>query len=148
MELAGVGRSSRSKKRWKRPSAPEFSPSPIRGTIGRYVQSGTELDSIGVFTSSGLFENLAGTGWPGNGYGFGFVPPAQLPGNLGTIQPGQTWYFQLWHRDTGGTSNLSTGLAVTYWESTPWIASLRDEGRSGVGAPRAIPLRVRPMGPG
>lgn len=42
-----------------------------------------------------------------------------LPQGAGTIavQPGETWYFQRWHRDVIGgtaTSNFTTSLAVTF----------------------------------
>ena len=30
------------------------------------------------------------------------------------FQTGQTWYFQLWHRDAGATSNLSNSLGFTW----------------------------------
>ncbi len=30
------------------------------------------------------------------------------------FQSGETWYFQLWHRDMGGTSNLSNNLGFTW----------------------------------
>jgi len=30
------------------------------------------------------------------------------------VFPGQTWYFQYWHRDTVGVSNFSNGLQVTF----------------------------------
>jgi hypothetical protein len=37
----------------------------------------------------------------------------------GLIQPGQTWYFQAWHRDAAGSpcgnnTNLSNGLGITF----------------------------------
>lgn len=39
---------------------------------------------------------------------------AALPQNT-TIAVGETWHFQLWHRDVGATSNFSDAVAVT-WE--------------------------------
>lgn len=30
------------------------------------------------------------------------------------VQPGETWNFQLWHRDIGNTSNFTDGLSVTF----------------------------------
>ena len=38
------------------------------------------------------------------------------PGGAVSASPGETWRFQVWFRDldaTGGTSNLSTVVAVT-----------------------------------
>jgi hypothetical protein len=39
-----------------------------------------------------------------------------LPSPLGTtlVLPGETWNFQLWHRQPGGQSNFSNGLAVEF----------------------------------
>ena len=30
------------------------------------------------------------------------------------VQPGETWQFQAWFRDVGGTSNLTDGVAVSF----------------------------------
>ena len=30
------------------------------------------------------------------------------------IQSGQTWHFQLWHRDEGGIPNFSNGVTVVF----------------------------------
>jgi hypothetical protein len=30
------------------------------------------------------------------------------------VMPGETWYFQLWHRESMGVSNFTNGLRVTY----------------------------------
>jgi hypothetical protein len=39
----------------------------------------------------------------------------QPTGNT-VVQPGETWNFQCWHRDTnpGATSNFSPGYSVTF----------------------------------
>ena len=30
------------------------------------------------------------------------------------VVPGETWFFQLWHRENGGTSNFTNGVRVTF----------------------------------
>ncbi len=69
----------------------------LSGTIGRY----TSL--IGQSTGAGLFTRSVGTS------NIPVIPPA-------SISPGETWYYQLWHRDFDPTptSNFSRGLAVTF----------------------------------
>ena len=79
--------------------------------IGRYNVAGTPFDSLGQFNSLGEFENLSGTST--TGFGFDVPSTLPLPGNP-TILAGETWYFQLWHREDGGQSNFSNGLAVTF----------------------------------
>lgn len=78
--------------------------------IGRYNQPG-EQHSLGRFIVNGVFQNNQGTGV----HNFGFLVPQELPfpGNP-VIQSGQTLHFQLWHRESGGLSNFSNGVAVTY----------------------------------
>lgn len=79
--------------------------------VGRYLGPGTPLHSVGIFDGVS-FVNLSGTGWSGMQ---GFVVPNQLPAVIGgAIQPGETWSFQLWHRDVGGTSNFTNGVSVTF----------------------------------
>ena len=81
--------------------------------FGRY-NFGSTTNSIGAFDASGQFQNLVGTA-TSNG-GFGFDVPTDLPPNVGmTIMSGETWNFQLWHRDTPagvGISTFSNGLSV------------------------------------
>ncbi|MEZ6002890.1 MAG: hypothetical protein R3F33_01775 [Planctomycetota bacterium] len=82
-------------------------------SLGRYNVSGV-LNSVGQFDGSGVLQNLVGT----SAVGSGFDVPATVPiaGNP-AIMAGDTWYFQLWYRDTPagtGSANLSNGLAVTF----------------------------------
>ncbi|MDF1836696.1 MAG: hypothetical protein P1V35_02405 [Planctomycetota bacterium] len=79
--------------------------------IGRYNVAGGGHNSIGLFDNAGVFQNLAGS----SASGLGFDIPTALPlSGAPSIQPGQTWYFQGWHRDIGGASNFSNGLSVTF----------------------------------
>ncbi|MDF1837841.1 MAG: hypothetical protein P1V35_08235 [Planctomycetota bacterium] len=83
----------------------------LANSIGRYDRVGTPMNSIGLFDGQGNFNNWSGTSTTGTGFD---VPPAlPLPGNP-TIATGQTWCFQAWHRDLGGQSSFSNGLAVTF----------------------------------
>ena len=69
----------------------------LSGTIGRYTSQ------IGQSTSGGLFTRSLGTS------NIPVIPPA-------SINPGETWYYQLWHRDFNPTptSNFSRGIAITF----------------------------------
>jgi hypothetical protein len=69
----------------------------LGGTIGRYTSQ------IGQSTSAGLFTRSLGTS------NIPVMPPA-------SINPGETWYYQLWHRDFNPTptSNFSRGIAITF----------------------------------
>lgn len=78
--------------------------------FGRYNISGGTLNSVGVFNSLGRLQNLAGT----SSTGFGFDVPSLLPTFGGVISSGSTWHFQCWHRDIGGTSNLSSAVEVSF----------------------------------
>ncbi len=79
--------------------------------IGRYNVSGSPANSFGQFDALGRLANIVGT----SSTGFGFDVPSSVPlsGNP-TIQAGQTWHFQLWHREDGGDSNFSNGLSVSF----------------------------------
>ncbi|HRV80545.1 MAG TPA: hypothetical protein P5218_03865, partial [Planctomycetota bacterium] len=83
-------------------------------TFGRYNVVGGALNSVGNFNASGEFNNLVGT----SSTGLGFDVPNTLPlGGSPMILSGQTWHFQLWHRDTiagTGHSNFSNGLSYTF----------------------------------
>ena len=79
--------------------------------VGRYNVVGTPLASIGQFNAQGEFANLSNTSFQG----FGFEVPNELPlDNNPIIATGETWHFQLWHREAGGQSNFSNGLSVTF----------------------------------
>ncbi|MEZ6006028.1 MAG: hypothetical protein R3F33_17835 [Planctomycetota bacterium] len=84
------------------------------GSIARYNVTGGELNSIGQFDASGVFQNLAGTSSVGSGFDVPSTVP--IPGNP-VIGSGDTYHFQMWHRDTPagvGQSNFSNGLSVTF----------------------------------
>ncbi len=80
-------------------------------SLGRYNRFGGSSNSLGLFDSNGVWQNQAQTSEVGSG----FDVPQDLPlsGNQ-SIQSGSTWYFQMWHREAGGQSNLSNGLGVTF----------------------------------
>ena len=90
--------------------------------LGRYTnqiavnQGFPQLNSIGQFDASGVFQNLTGTSQTGTGYDVPFELPFIPSGQ--TIQAGQTWNFQVWMRDLDGggvpTANFSDVLEVTF----------------------------------
>lgn len=79
-------------------------------TIGRYNVAGTVMQSLGQFDNSGTLVNMSGT----SHFGTGFDVPYAIPNQANTIQTGETWHFQLWHRESGGASNFSNGLSVVF----------------------------------
>ncbi|MBL4770788.1 MAG: hypothetical protein JKY61_06525 [Planctomycetes bacterium] len=79
----------------------------LSGALARYNVSGTAWNSVGLFDGSGVLQNLVGT----SSVGSGFDVPAAVPAPIGgVISTGTTLHFQLWHRDTGGTSNFSNSV--------------------------------------
>ena len=73
----------------------------LGGQIGRYTQPSMiwQVDAMG---HADLTIDLTMT-----------------PQGVGSVvvMPGETWYYQAWHRDTnmgGSTSNFTTGVGVTY----------------------------------
>ncbi|MDF1838814.1 MAG: hypothetical protein P1V35_13170, partial [Planctomycetota bacterium] len=82
----------------------------IGDSIGRYNVAGSILQSIGQFNAAGELENLSGT----SHFGTGYDVPYAIPNQVQTIQPGETWHFQMWHREAGGSSNFSNALSVTF----------------------------------
>ncbi len=85
----------------------------------RYNVSGGGSNSVGLFDATGVLQNLVGTSTVGSG----FDVPSTVPGSAPiTIMSGDTWHFQLWHRDSSagqGTSNFSNGLSVTFPTVSP-----------------------------
>ena len=80
-------------------------------SLGRFNVSGGVWNSFGLFDLNGDLTNIVGT----SSTGFGFDVPASLPlPGTPMIQSGQTWHFQLWHREDAGQSNFSNGLSVTF----------------------------------
>jgi formylglycine-generating enzyme required for sulfatase activity len=85
----------------------------------RYNVGGSLSNSVGRFDNSGVFQNLVGTSTVGSG----FDVPDTIPGNTPIlIMIGDTWHFQVWHRDSAvqsGDSNFSNGLSVTFPVAPP-----------------------------
>ncbi len=75
------------------------------GSAGNLCLGGAIGRSVGAFTriADGAGEFLV------------TADLSSIPQPNGTVpvQPGQTWYFQAWHRD-GGTSNFTTALSATF----------------------------------
>jgi len=80
-------------------------------SFGRYNPVGGVLNSIGQFDAAGNLVNSVGTSGTGNGYDVPLSIP--IPGYT-DIAAGETWHFQLWHREAGGASNFSNGISVTF----------------------------------
>ncbi|MEM6671562.1 MAG: hypothetical protein AAF726_01890 [Planctomycetota bacterium] len=73
----------------------------LSGNVGRYVGPG-QIMSSGLSGEISLDLNLSQTPQP-----TGFV----------AVMPQETWYFQLWHRDSVGgtaTSNFTNGLSIDF----------------------------------
>ncbi len=82
---------------------------------GRYNQAGNPMNSVGQFDAQGIFLNLVGTSQTGTGFDVPIDIPISFPANTTyQVAPGQTWYYQLWHREANGQSNFTNGLAITY----------------------------------
>ena len=83
----------------------------LTGSVGRYNIPGGALNSLGQFDTDNLFINLSGTAQ----FGYGFDVPNVLP-YVGspTISVGDTYHFQLWHREPNGQANFSNGVSVTF----------------------------------
>lgn len=82
--------------------------------FGRYNIANTAMTALGQFDANGDFRNLQGTGTSQGGYGYDVAAQNPLGG---TLQSGETWHFQLWHRDTWsapGRWNYSNGVSVTF----------------------------------
>ena len=83
----------------------------VSGSIGRYNIAGTDFNSVGVFDGSGILQNVSNTSSTASGYD---VPSAVPVSGTPTIMAGDTWTFQLWHREAGGQANFSNGLSVMF----------------------------------
>ncbi|MDF1836446.1 MAG: hypothetical protein P1V35_01135 [Planctomycetota bacterium] len=78
--------------------------------FGRYNIHGTAMNSSGRFDANGVLQNLAGTSITGSG----FDVPKWIPAINQVLRSGETWHFQLWHREPNGTSNFSNGVTVSF----------------------------------
>ncbi|MFT7680022.1 MAG: hypothetical protein ACI8QC_004028 [Planctomycetota bacterium] len=83
---------------------PDFIPNPggsmgnlcVSGSIGRLV------NQIGATTGGEFSISLDLTSIP------------QPPMGTHSVAAGETWHFQFWHRDAGGTNNFTDGLAILF----------------------------------
>lgn len=82
----------------------------LTGSFGRY-NFGTDTNSVGQFDAAGILQNAVGSSTTGTGFDVPLSVP--IAGNP-MIMAGDTWHFQLWHREDGGASNFSNGLSVTF----------------------------------
>ena len=76
----------------------------LGGNIGRFVGPGQVMDS-GASGSFAMTVNLNA------------MPAPTLSGTV-AVQPGDTWNFQAWHRDSVGgmaTSNFTDAVSVTFF---------------------------------
>ncbi len=78
--------------------------------FGRYNATGT-LNSVGQYDAAGIMQNFVGTSSVGSGFDVPLTVP--ITGSP-QIMAGESWHFQLWHREAGGASNFSNGLTVTF----------------------------------
>ena len=81
--------------------------------ISRYTGPAFTQNSIGIFDGAGIFQNLVGTATSSGGTGFDVPSATPIPIG-GTISAGDTYHFQLWHRDVPTTSNFSNAITVTF----------------------------------
>lgn len=81
---------------------------PVPNSQGRLCLVG----SIGRFVGPGQIVNSGSAGRSTLAVDLTALP---IPTGLVSVQPGETWSFQYWHRDTnpGPTSNFTDGVAVT-----------------------------------
>ena len=73
----------------------------LAGNVGRFVGPGQIVNSS---ASGGFSLNVNLNAMP-------------TPTGLVVVAPGDTWYFQAWHRDASGgqtTSNFTDAVAVTF----------------------------------
>ncbi|MCP3879883.1 MAG: formylglycine-generating enzyme family protein, partial [Sulfitobacter sp.] len=110
--------------------------------VFRYSVAGGLSNSVGRFGSAGVFQNLVGT----SSTGTGFDVPDTIPSAPSTmIMSGDTWHFQVWHRDRAvqtSDSNFSNGLSVTFDYSQPVAGMVSIPAGSfdmGSNAPNAAP---------
>ena len=79
-------------------------------SFGRYNASGL-LNSVSQFDAMGDLQNFVGT----SSTGFGYDVPLTVPiSGSPQIMAGETWHFQLWHREAAGASNFSNGVSITF----------------------------------
>ena len=86
-------------------NTPDFVPH-AGGSAGNLCLGGAIGRSVGAFTriadTAGQFRVTAD------------VSALPQPNGVIAVSPGETWYFQAWHRDAPATSNFTEALAVTF----------------------------------
>lgn len=74
------------------------------------------LNSIGQFDAAGVLQNLVGTSTTGSGFDVPAELPYTPPGQA--INPGETWFFQVWYRDQDSlgapSANFSDMIQVSF----------------------------------
>ena len=80
------------------------------GSMGRYNHGAAGLNSLGQFDYLGRFVGPSHHWYFGE---YGFVIPSQTPWGQSVFSFGAL-YFQLWHRDGSGASNLSNAVGVRF----------------------------------
>ena len=80
----------------------------VNGSVGTLCLA--SLD-IGRFTGPGQIQSTQG----GSTVALS-IDLIRLPGPVGSVRvaPGETWYFQLWYRDTGSRTNFTDALRVEF----------------------------------
>jgi hypothetical protein len=91
----------------------------IGGNIGRYNVGGSVLNSIGVFDALGNWTSFSESvairiSIFSIEFRNAYAIPDQFPNGVGTLRVGQSWGFQLWHRESGGGSSTSNGVLVNW----------------------------------
>lgn len=72
------------------------------------------IGSIGRYVAPGQVQNSGATGMVSLALDLNLTP---TPNGLVSVQPGETWFFQAWHRDSspsGPSSNFTDGLEVNF----------------------------------
>ncbi|MCA9003362.1 MAG: hypothetical protein KDB61_15670, partial [Planctomycetes bacterium] len=85
----------------------------LSSLVGRY-NAGPLHNSVGLFDGAGVLQNMVGTSTVGSGFD---VPDTVPIPSYPLILAGDTWHFQVWHRDTAAgpsVSNFSNALSVTF----------------------------------
>ncbi|MEZ5974085.1 MAG: hypothetical protein R3E96_04335 [Planctomycetota bacterium] len=83
----------------------------LSGGLGRFNLASGPWNSVGSADPWGVYRSQSGNGI--HDYGFRLPSSLPLPGNP-VIVGGSTWSFQLWHRENGGSSNLTNGVEVSF----------------------------------
>jgi hypothetical protein len=80
----------------------------LGGSIGRF------LPQVGTVDASGTYRISTDPSAGPQRFSLSAFPQ---PNGTVPVQPGETWHFQCWHRDSVGgaaTSNFTEGVAITF----------------------------------